>query len=369
MRDCSPADYSEALNQEEGNGMHAAATAMLVWAAMSQPDQPRDESAVVAPIAQAANVFLQALDDGQREKVTFPFDDEERYNWHYVPRKRAGVPLKEMTDAQQALALALIESALSQDGYDKVDTIRQLEDVLQIVEEGRGPIRDKGLYYISIFGEPSGDSTWGLRFEGHHISLHWTVVNGRAIATVPQFLGANPAEVRIDLMKGTRALRDEEDLARTLVKSFDEAQRAEAVLSDVAPSDILSGTDREAMTLEHVGIAHSAMNDKQQQVLTQLLEVYANVQKRDVAERRLKKIRDANLDHVKFAWMGGFERGERHYYRIQGPTFLIEYDNTQNNANHIHTVWRDFDGDFGEDLLKKHYEEHAETGKPGVHEH
>jgi hypothetical protein len=349
--------------------MQAAATAMIVLAAMSQSDQPRDESAVAAPIAEAANAFLASLDDGQRDTVTFPFDDDERYNWHYVPRKRSGLPLKEMNDAQQSLALALIESALSQDGYQKVDTIRHLEDVLQIKEDGRGPVRDKGLYYVTVFGAPSGDTTWGLRFEGHHISLHWTVVNGRAIATVPQFLGANPAEVRIELMKGTRALRDEEDLARTLVKSLDDAQRAEAVLSEDAPNDILSGTDREAMTLEHVGLPHSAMNGEQQEVLSQLLAVYANVQKKEVAERRLKQIRDANLDEVTFAWMGGLEAGERHYYRIQGPTFLIEYDNTQNDANHIHTVWRDFDGDFGEDLLKKHYEEHAESGKPGVHEH
>ncbi len=349
--------------------MQAVAVAMIVLAGMGQTDDRKEEPAIASSIAAAANAFLGSLDDAQRTIASFPFDDAERQSWHFIPKKRLGLPLKEMNADQQELALTLVRSALSQDGYQKIDTIRHLEDVLHIMEEGKGFPRDNELYYVSVFGTPGDDATWGLKFEGHHISLHWTIVDGRAVATVPQFLGANPAEVRIELMKGTRVLGEEEDLGRALVKALDDAQRKVAVLSDAAPDDILSGTEREALTLEHAGLAFSEMTGAQQEMLQKLLSMYASVQKPAIAARRLKQIRDANVDEIKFAWMGSLERGERHYYRIQGPTFLIEYDNTQNDANHVHTVWRDFDGDFGADLLKEHYKAHANAGKPGVHEH
>lgn len=349
--------------------MRAAALAMIVLAGMGQSEDRKEEPGIASSIAAAANAFLASLDAAQRETATFAFEDAERHSWHFIPKKRLGLPLKEMNAAQQELALAVIQSALSQEGYKKVDTIRHLEEVLHIMEEGKGFPRDTGLYYVSVFGTPADDATWGLKYEGHHISLHWTIVKGRAVATVPQFLGANPGEVRIDHQRGTRALKQEEDLARQLVKSLDDAQRKSAVLSDEAPDDILSGTEREAMTLEHVGLAYTRMTGDQQGMLLNLLTVYASVQKRAIGERRLRQIRDANVNQIKFAWMGGLDRGQRHYYRIQGPTFLIEYDNTQNDANHIHSVWRDFDGDFGADLLKQHYEQHANAHKPGVHEH
>ncbi len=349
--------------------MQAVAIAMVVLAGMGQSDNRKEEPAIASSIAAAANAFLASLDDAQRDMAAFPFDDAERQSWHFIPKERLGLPLKKMNADQQALALAVIESALSQDGYEKIDTIRHLEDVLHIMEEGKGLTRDKELYYVSVFGTPGDDTTWGLKFEGHHISLHWTIVNGRAVATVPQFIGANPGEVRIDLMKGTRVLGTEEDLGRSLVKSLDAAQKKIAILSDAAPNDILSGTEREALTLEHVGLAYTGMNEAQQETLIELLTLYASVQKPAIAARRLQQIRDANLDEIKFAWMGSLERGERHYYRIQGPTFLIEYDNTQNNANHVHSVWRDFDGDFGADLLKEHYKQHANADIPGTHEH
>jgi hypothetical protein len=218
-----------------------------------------------------------------------------------------------------------------------------------------------------VFGTPEPGGTWGVRFEGHHLSLHWTIVGGKVIASEPQFLGSNPGDVASGEMKGARPLGKSEDLGRLLVTTLDEAQRETAVISDTAPADILSGNEREAIITEHLGIGWSELNPEQQGILMRILEEMAGVQRPELAAARLERLRDAGLETIKFAWLGGLAKGEKHYYRIQGSTFLFEYDNTQGNANHIHTVWRDFDGDFGQDLLKEHYEEHADDGHPHDH--
>jgi hypothetical protein len=199
--------------------------------------------------------------------------------------------------------------------------------------------------------------------------LNWTVVGGRIVSSLPQFLGANPAEVSAGSLKGTRALAKEEDLARHLLKSLDEEKRKIAVLHPQAPTEILTGAQREAAIQEDFGLPFTSMSVEQQGVLISLIEVYAGTMPRPLAEERLGKIRAAGLESIKFAWMGGSEKGQGHYYRVQGPTFLIEYDNTQNNANHIHTVWRDFQGDFGRDVLKEHYQAHARPGDTHGHDH
>jgi len=304
---------------------------------------------------EAVHDFLAALNEDQRQKAVLPFNSEERLNWHYVPRERKGIPYKEMTAAQQEAAVGLLRRALSQKGFRKTSTIRELETVLQEIEQGRGPVRDRDLFYFTVFGEPSTKGAWGLRYEGHHISMNWTYINGKVIASSPQFLGANPAEVRQGPMKGTRALAAEEDLARALLKSLDAAQRQEAILSEVAPADILTRADRRAAMQEDKGIAYRRLTREQQGMLLALIREHADAQPAEMAQERLTAIRKAGLDDVKFAWMGSQEKGQGHYYRVQGPTFLIEYDNTQNDANHIHCVWRDFQGDFGVDLLAEHY--------------
>jgi len=316
-----------------------------------QNGRPRPE----VILYEATKRFLQTLDPVQRKKMILPFDSEERLNWHYIPKDRMGLAYKEMTPTQQLAALDLLRAVLSSAGYEKITIIRLLESVLREIERGSGPVRDTELYYFTVFGEPSLKGTWGLRYEGHHISLNWTVVEGKAVATSPQFLGANPAEVRQGPMKGVRALRAEEDLARALLASLTPEQRKEAVLSDTAPPDILTGHQRIAAIQEDRGIAYCMLNQTQRGILLALLEEYASVQPKELARHRLDTLRKAGLDNIKFAWMGSLERGKGHYYRIQGPTFLIEYDNTQNNANHIHTVWRDFKGDWGMDLLEHHY--------------
>jgi hypothetical protein len=230
-----------------------------------------------------------------------------------------------------------------------------LDQVLKEMENGKGPERDPEKYYVSIFGEPTDHGTWGYRFEGHHISVNFTVVNGK-IASSPNFFGANPAEVRQGSRAGLRALAREEDLGREFVKSLDDAQRATAIVDKTAPKDIITFDSRKAaLSGQPNGLPFSRLNAKQKQILADLVSEYANNLAPEIAAFRLDQFRksEANLF---FAWAGGIERGQPHYYRIQTPIFLIEYDDTQNDANHIHSVWRDYEGDFGLDLLAQHYQ-------------
>lgn len=324
-------------------------------------------TAPIDELVQASNAFLDSLDAEQRATAVLPFNDEERLNWHYVPKDRAGLPFKSMESDQRDLALGVLRAALSAQGYDKIETIRGLETVLREMEGSEH--RDTERYYFTFFGQPMVDGTWGMRYEGHHISLNWTIVDGSIVATVPQFLGANPAEVLSGPKLGTRALAAEEDLGRKLVNSLSEDERAECILHPEAPPDIVTGAAREADIQEDRGLAYAALNEEQQGILLSLLQVFADCQRAELAKERISKVRQAGLDNVKFGWMGGTEKGEKHYYRIQGPTFIVEYDNTQNDANHIHTVWRDFDGDFGRDVLKEHYEQNADPANPGEHSH
>jgi hypothetical protein len=309
-------------------------------------------------MAQAAQAFLAALDNDARAKAQFPFDAEERFNWHFVPRPRAGLPLKPMSEAQRVTAMALLKAGLSEKGYTKAEAVRALEPILAEIENN--PVRrDPELYYFTIFGEPAPTGTWGWRFEGHHISLNWTLVRGSSIASTPQFFGSNPAEVHSGPQRGARTLAGEEDLARALLGSLSEQQKAQAVISTSAPDDILTGDSRKAAAQEDKGIAYADLSQEQRGLLLAIIEEYVGAQPEILAQQRVERLRAAGLDRIRFAWMGGLNRGEGHYYRLQGPTFLIEYDNTQDDANHIHAVWRDFEGDFGVDLLGEHYKNSA----------
>lgn len=323
--------------------------AALVTGTIGAIQQTRPTSAMLG----TAQTFLETLTAEQRRAVIFPFSSDERFDWHFIPRERQGISLKAMTPAQQDAGLDLLRSSLSEDGYNKAQTIRELEQVL-FEREGRA-VRDRELYFFMIFGDPSATGTWGWRYEGHHISQNWTIVNGQATASTPQFFGTNPAEVRSGPMAGTRVLAKEEDHARALLGSLSQELMALAVISNEAPDDILTTTDRVAGMQENRGVAFHQLDAQQQDVLWALIEEYARVQPPQIAAERLQKIRAAGRDDIRFAWMGSPNKGEGHYYRIQGPTFLVEYDNVQNDANHVHSVWRDFNGDFGMDLLAAHY--------------
>jgi hypothetical protein len=307
-------------------------------------------------MAKAARTFLDGLTSEQRTGAVFPFDGEERLNWHFVPRARKGLSFRAMEERQRRLAHGFLKAALSEAGYTKVTNIISLEPILRDLEGGNAG-RDPELYFFTFFGQPAESETWGWRVEGHHLSLNVTVVGGRMIASTPQFLGANPAEVREGPRKGFRALPAEEDLARELLKSFDTARQSEVVIETRAPRDIITGNSRKAEIGEPKGVSYERMNRRQRGLLLALIEEYARAMPSSVARNRMERLRRAGLEKVHFAWAGGSERGEPHYYRIQGPTFLVEYDNTQNRANHIHSVWRDFEGDFGLDLLRLHYEQ------------
>jgi len=302
----------------------------------------------------AARAFLDSLDPAQRQRVTYPLADAERENWHYVPRDRNGLRLKDLTPGQRDRAIALLHAGLSERGRAQAEAIMSLEQVLFEIE-GRSH-RDAGLYTVTLFGEPSEQASWGWRVEGHHLSVNFTLVGGHAIATTPSFFGANPAEVRSGPRQGLRALGELEDLGRELVRALTPAQQQRAILPIKVPSDILTTNQRRIALSAPEGLAASAMNAAQRKVLEQIVRAYVFRHRPDVAQQELERITAAGWETVHFAWVGGLEPGVGHYYRVQGRTFLIEYDNTQNNANHVHAVWRDAERDFGRDLLREHYE-------------
>jgi hypothetical protein len=309
-------------------------------------------------MAGAANKWLASLTPEQRQKAVFAFDSDERLKWHFIPNEmfaRNGLMIKEMSEPQRAFAHDLLKTGLSARGYLTATSIMELEKVLHAIEGdgGRFP-RDHEAYRFTVFGTPGDKLAWGWRLEGHHISVRFDVVGGSATSSTPVFFGSNPAEVREGPQKGTRVLGAEEDAARALLDTLDDSQRTTAVIQPVAPGDIVTMILPKVDPLSPAGIKAAALTSAQREKLMQLIDVYAGLMAPDIASERMDRLKKAGLDAIAFAWAGDTAKGKKHYYRIQGPTFLVEYDNTQNDGNHIHSVWRDFDGDFGRDLLREH---------------
>jgi hypothetical protein len=312
-------------------------------------------TSIPVSMALAANQFLDSLTPEEKAKATFSFDDQERENWFFTPVPRKGLPLREMTVAQQHLATALLSAGLSQQGMIKAETIMSMEDVLRVMEKDDGEKRNPGKYYVSIFGKPSDTGTWGFRVEGHHLSQNYTIANGHVV-DAPSFFGSNPAEVREGPRKGVRLLAVEEDMGRALLMALDDNQRKTAIVEPAGYKEMLTSNSRKAaLEGQPNGLSASKMTAKQTEMLSDLVNVYADNVPDQMSTARMDLVRKAGKN-IYFAWSGVAQRGGPHYYRIQGPTFLIEYDNTQNDANHIHTVWRDLTNDWGADLLKQHYE-------------
>ena len=359
-------------------------------------------------MTRAACAWLASLSDEQRTQAAWPWETGgERLRWFYTPTDHGGLPLRDMRPAQQSLAMQLVATGLSRAGYVTVSTIMGLENVLDQVEGwqvdwGRERGRDPQLYWLRVFGEPDGRGPWAWRFGGHHVSLNLLVGDGEVQATTPCFLGADPAESPLLGPHPLRPLAGAEDLARDLVRSLDEAQIERALLTGVAPVDIVGGNrprigdgdllmplpdvwrdhftearlaervdamhrgaeeeagvrpeDHEAvrLTARPKGLAAAELTAAQQDQLRALLGVYLGRVPDELAEREAAKFAGDRLREVHFAWAGGTERNQPHYYRLQGPRLLVEYDNTQRDVNHVHTVWRDPDGDFGFDALRLH---------------
>ena len=324
---------------------------VLALCASLQTSRAHDAS---AEMTAAANNFLTTLNADQKAKATFPFPDAERENWHFIPRVRKGLPMKEMTQEQRLLAQALLATGLSNRGYAKAVSIMSLEAVLAEMEKGKvgGAVRDPEQYFVSIFGTP-GAEPWGWRLEGHHLSLNFTAAGGAAPAMTPSFFGTNPGEVREGPRKGTRVLGSEEELGRTLVKSLDAEQKKVAILQVETPKEILTAPGR-VDPVKPEGISVAKFTPEQSATLMKIVREYLFRIRPDVAAEEFAKIEKAGWDKVAFAWAGGLERGEPHYYRVQGASFVLEYDNTQNEANHVHSIWRDFAHDFDHDLLAEH---------------
>lgn len=323
-----------------------AVVALAVWAGGFY-------DAAGGQMATAAGRVLAALEKPQLERATFPFDSPERLNWHFIPRERKGLPIKDMTPAQRALTFGLIHTGLGASGFVKATTIMSLEQVLRDLEQGKGPVRDPELYFLSVFGKPSNRGKWGWRIEGHHLSLNFTIEDGKILSATPAFFGANPAEVRQGPREGLRTLGDIEDRALRLVQALTPAQRKSAVVEETAPKDIRAANTSLPPSDPAVGIAFSDLNEEQRGMIKALVESYAADMPPDVGRAWIEEIREAGVESVRFAWFGPADRSQGHAYRVQGPSFLIEFNNTQNNANHIHSVWRSMLGDFGTKVASK----------------
>jgi hypothetical protein len=308
-----------------------------------------------AAMAGAALALLGALPAETRRHAVFALEDKERLDWHYIPRRRAGVPFKDMPAAGRAAAHELMRASLSAVGYGKAVGIIRLEEVLRRLETF-GLMRDPDNYAFTVFGNPGPSTAWGWRVEGHHLSLNFTLVPGRPVAMTPAFFGANPADVPSGPEKGRRVLAAEQDLGRALARSLSDPQRARGVIAAQSLGDIVSSPGRADSLATPTGLALSDMTGEQRTQALRLIEEYARNMRGELAEQELARMRQAGPELIRFAWAGPLEPGKPHYYRLHGPTLLIEYDNTQNDANHIHSVWHDPRRDFGLDLLKAHYD-------------
>jgi uncharacterized protein DUF3500 len=314
--------------------------------------------------ADAANAFLKSLPAELGAAASFKLEAPERFDWNFIPKARVGASLLKLDDQQAELVGPLLATALSPEGLLSARGVMKHENILRRVETERGidaSRRDPGLYYTSIFGKPSVAAPWAWRFEGHHLSINVTEVPGQPPLIGPVFMGANPAKVPTGPQTGFRLLAAEEDLGRALVTLLPEEKRKVALIRDTAFSEILTTTDRE-VKLELAGLAARDMSAQERQQLRELVELYVNRFVGASAAEVLKRLDAAGFDNLRFAWAGGLEVGQPHYYRVHGPTLLIEYDDTQNEANHIHTVYRDLQHDFGGDLLRAHYQGAAAAG-------
>ncbi|MDA1129066.1 MAG: DUF3500 domain-containing protein [Chloroflexi bacterium] len=311
----------------------------------------------VAQMSAAAKAFVSSLNPEQKAKATFEYLDGERIFWYYPPMNRHGLPLRDMEPAQRELAMAIMASGLAPESYEQAKLIIEHEEVLGPLEKENGIVtfvRDVQLYYFTIFGEPGDNDPWGWRVEGHHISIHFSIMGDKVISTTPFFFGANPAEVRKGPKNGLRILGNREDLAFNLMDSLDAKQVEESIICAAAPADIVTFNSSKASLMTYEGLPAAKMNGAQKELLMALVAEYVNQVRTDVAEQKLAELKKTGLDRLYLAWAGPVTKDAAHYYRIHGGDFVVEFDNRQDGANHIHSVWRDVENDFAADVLRDH---------------
>ena len=344
-------------------GLSLLVCGALVAALRAQAGKPEASG---KSMTDAATAFLNALTPQQALQVKFGYDDPERLNWHFIPRVRKGLPIRELEGEPLKRAQSLLQAGLSPAGYAQTLDIMGLEEILYLLEPGerseRRERRDPRKYYFSVFGTPALSGTWGWRLEGHHVSLNFTVQDGQVVSSTPEFFGANPGLIDAGPGRSIRVLGAEEDLARQILKSCSPEQLKVTWIENKAPGDLRGGgpafgapADRMASqpeTSPAVGLVATDMTPDQRQLLAQVMSEYLKNMPADVEQTRRAEVNAAGLDKIYFAWWGDQDRNQPHYYRIQGPTFIIEYNNTQNMANHVHSMWRQLGGDFNIPVAK-----------------
>ena len=318
---------------------------------------PQIKSTIVANMTDAAVKFTDSLSEGQKSKACFHYFDAEKLFWYYPPINRHGLALRDMAENQRDLAFNLMATGLTRQSYSQARKIIDLEDVLGALEKEQGHVtwnRDPELYYFTIFGDPKDSEPWGWRAEGHHISLHFSVWKGKVISTTPFFFGSNPAEVRQGPKNGQRVLNNREDIAYTLINELDAGQKGRAIIWDEAPLDIVTYNSSKVSLPREEGLPLSKMSNIQKTIATSLISEYVNQVHEELALTKMKELNEYGVDNIYFAWAGSTQPGQEHYYRLHGGNFVVEFDNRQNGANHIHSVWRDVENDFAQDVLRQH---------------
>jgi hypothetical protein len=301
-------------------------------------------------MATAAQKLAAALPADQKQKLIYPYDDPERTNWHFIPKDRNGIVLWDLNGETRKVAEELVKAGLSAAGYAKTLQVRSLEEVLYLFEGGeeefRRNRRHPHKYHITVFGTPGPSGLWGWRFEGHHLSLNFGIQDGVVVSSTPEFFGANPGQIDAGPGRTLRVLGQREDLARQILKACSEDQKKKLWISEIAPDDVRGAATLQPVVDDAVGLRYAEMSPEQQKLLKDLIGEYLSAMPAQVVRDRLKAIEKSGLDNVRFAWWGQSELNQRHHYVIQGPTFIVEYNNTQNEANHVHAMWRNIGGDF-----------------------
>ena len=332
--------------------------AALLLNGLQSSVSPAEEKTAVAAASQtpgldmelAANRLLESLDYSLKQKIQYAFDSEERLNWHFIPRDRNGVGLWDLAGATRKAADELVKAGLSAAGYEKTLQVRSLEEVLYLFEDGeeayRRDRRNPHRYYITIFGTPTSKGIWGWRFEGHHLSLNFTISEGRIVSSTPEFFGANPGLIDAGPGRSLRVLGRREDLARDILKACNDAQITTMWIDKKAPDDIRGGGVAQPIVSEAVGLRFADMSVEQQELLKELIGEYLSAMPATVVRERMAAITKDGLEDIRIGWWGGPDLNQPHHYVVQGKSFIIEYNNTQNQANHVHAIWRNLAGDF-----------------------